>query len=164
MKKLYLVRHAKSSWDQLGIKDFERQLMPAGIKRTKNIIEYLQLKNVAVDLIIASPAIRTFETAKILATGLDYPIGSIQLEMEIYNGVADDLLNIIRSTDDKIHSLMIVGHNPTMTYLSNMFLLAKIENLPTTGVVAFSFQTDEWEKIRDVKAIQEFYIYPKLLK
>ncbi|MEI6899735.1 MAG: histidine phosphatase family protein, partial [Bacteroidota bacterium] len=84
MKKLYLVRHAKSSWEQVGIRDFERPLTSLGIKRSKKVIDYLLAQEVKIDLMISSPAVRTHETARLFANGLDYPIESIRLQMDVY--------------------------------------------------------------------------------
>ena len=164
MKKLYLVRHAKSSWDQGGIRDFERPLTNLGIKRSKKVIEYLKSHQVKIDLMISSPAVRTHETARLFANGLDYQIESIRLQMEVYEAYADHLLEIIRSTEDEVTSLMLVGHNPAMTHLANIFLTEKIENLPTTGVAAFSFPVKNWNSIITADPTQLFCISPKSLK
>ena len=164
MKTLYLVRHAKSSWSHPGLSDFNRPLIDTGIKRNRKIIRYLNEKSVSVDLIISSPAVRTLETAKLIATGIDYPIENIYQEPALYEAGLHDFLNVIYVAPDEINSLMVVGHNLTITYVANFFLGPDIEMLPTSGVVAISFETEHWSEIPSVKPEQLFVVFPKMLK
>ncbi|MCK9204968.1 MAG: histidine phosphatase family protein [Bacteroidales bacterium] len=164
MKTLYLVRHAKASWDESGLSDFDRPLLPKGIKKTNRIVGFLQKRNTQVDLIISSPAVRALETAKIIAAGLDYPSIRIRTEQKIFNGYHDRILDIIYDTRNDIQSLMIVGHNPAITLVANLFLHPGIEIMPTTGVVCLSFNIDTWAEIPSTEAIREFIMYPKLLE
>jgi phosphohistidine phosphatase len=164
MKTLYLVRHAKSSWDQPGVRDFDRTLMAIGKKRTKTVIAFLQSNKVSIDLMISSPAVRAFETAKLIAAGINYPVHTIQKEMMIYGGEMDLILHAIYTAPDEFSSLMLVGHNPAMSHLANHFLKPGIEILPTTGVVAISFKTNHWEKIHEAEVNLEFFVFPKMLK
>jgi phosphohistidine phosphatase len=164
MKTLYLVRHAKSSWDYPGLSDFNRPLMPTGLNKTRKIINYLKKKKISVDLIISSPAVRALETARMVANGLDYPEENIKTESAIYEGRVNEFLDVICETPDKFNSLMIFGHNPTISYVANSFLDQGFELLPTTGVVAISFDTEHWKEIQSVRPVQQFVIFPKMLK
>jgi phosphohistidine phosphatase len=163
MKTLYLVRHAKSSWGHPGLTDFNRPLIDTGIKRSRKIIRYLNEKNVSVDLIITSPAVRTLETAKLIAAGVDYPIRNIIEEPSLYEASLNDFLNVIYDAPDEINSLMVVGHNFTITHVANFFLGPEIEVLPTSGLVAISFDTEQWKEISTVNPEQLFVIFPKML-
>lgn len=147
MKTLYLVRHGKSSWDNQAHHDQERPLIEKGISRTRKIAEYLVGKRVKPDLIISSIAVRAFETAKILAAGLDYPEETIVREQSIYLNGVSALENTVLSLNDNLNEVMIVGHNPDMTNFANVFLTQKISYLPTTGVVGISFDTAHWNDI-----------------
>lgn len=164
MKTLYLIRHAKSSWESAGVADADRPLIPKGIKKTKQIVEFLKNRETLFDLIISSPAVRAFETAKIVAAGLNYPPEKIQIERKIYDGYYDRILDIIYGTPNEINSLAIFGHNPTITHLANLFLHPGIENIPTSGVVCLTFPTDKWEDIPANDPVKEFFITPKILK
>lgn len=164
MKTLYLVRHAKSSWDDPVLKDFERPLMETGIKKTRQIIKFLNDKKVSVDLIISSPAVRALETARLIAGGIGYPVENIKIEPAIYEGSADDFLDVICTTPDEINSLMIFGHNPMITYVANLFLDKVIDLLPTSGIAATFFKTDQWNKISEIRPQKEYVVYPKMLK
>jgi phosphohistidine phosphatase len=164
MKKLYLVRHAKASWDMPGLSDIDRPLLPKGIKRTNLVIEYLKNNDTRPDIMISSPAVRAFETAKLIANGLDFPLSKIKTDRKIYDGYYDRMLDLIYGTHNEAGSLMLFGHNPTMTHLANLFLNPGIESMPTSCVVCISFDTDKWETIPAVEAKREFVVFPKMLK
>jgi phosphohistidine phosphatase len=164
MKTLYLVRHAKSSWEEPGVSDADRPLIPKGLKKTKLIVDFLLKRETIIDLMISSPAVRAYETAKIIAAGLNYPLNKIKIDRKIYDGYYDRILDIIYGTSNEINSLMIFGHNPTITNLANLFLHPGIESMPTSCVVCLSFNIDRWEDIPANEAIQEFVVSPKMLK
>lgn len=164
MKTLYLIRHAKASWDMPGVSDADRPLIQKGVKRTHLIVEFLKNKATTIDLIISSPAVRAIETAKIIAAGLNYPVSGIKTDRKIYDGYYDRILDVVYATSNSVNSLMIFGHNPTITQLANLFLHPGIDNMPTTGVVCLSFDTDKWEQIPSVEAKQDFIVFPKMLK
>jgi phosphohistidine phosphatase len=164
MKTLYLVRHAKASWEEPGVSDADRPLIPKGINKTKLIVEFLLKRETSVDLIISSPAVRAYETAKIVAAGLNYPLNKIRIDRKIYDGYYDRILDIIYGTPNETNSLMIFGHNPTITNLANLFLHPGIESMPTSCIVCLSFNTDKWEEIPAQEAIREFVVFPKMLK
>jgi phosphohistidine phosphatase len=164
MKTIYLVRHAKASWDEPGVSDADRPLIPKGVKNTKLIVDFLLKRESSIDLIISSPAVRAFETAKIVAEGLNYPVNKIRIDRKIYDGYYDRILDIIYGTSNDLNSLMIFGHNPTITNLANLFLHPGIEAMPTSCIVCLSFLVDKWEEIPSNEAIREFIVFPKMLK
>jgi phosphohistidine phosphatase len=164
MKTLYLIRHAKSSWEEPGVADADRPLMPKGIRKTGLVIDYLKNKGVKVDLVISSPAVRAIETAKLVSAGLNYPVNKIKTDRKIYDGFYDRILDIIYGTPNSVDSLMIFGHNPTMTHLANLFLHPGIGIMPTSCVVCITFGTGKWEEIPNSEAHCEFIVFPKMLK
>jgi phosphohistidine phosphatase len=164
MKTLYLMRHAKSSYEEPGVSDADRPLIQKGINKTKLIVDFLLKRETRIDLMVSSPAVRAYETARILAEGLFYPINKIKTDRKIYDGYYDRILDIIYGTSNDVNSLMIFGHNPTMTHLANLFLHPGMENMPTSCVVCLSFNTEKWEDIPSAEAVQEFIIFPKMLK
>lgn len=164
MKTLYLVRHGKASWEMPGTSDFDRTLLPKGEKKTELVAEFLKKRNSVIDLILSSPAARAYETALIMARVLDYPSGKIKTDRKIYDGYYDRILDLIYGTDNSVNSLMIFGHNPTITQMANLFLTPGLEAMPTSCVVCMSFNTDKWEAIPSVEATVEFVITPKMLK
>ena len=163
MKTLYIVRHAKSSWDFTELPDIERPITEKGIFNTKKIVTELNNKNIRLDLIICSHSKRTYETAKLLATGLNYTIEKIVVSKAIYRVDTDDIFNLIFGVKDNVDSLMIVGHNPTLTQFANIFLEEKIELLPTSGIISINFEADNWNDIINVPHKINFTIFPKQL-
>lgn len=147
-----------------GVSDADRPLIPKGVKRTQMILEFLTKRNTSVDLIISSPAIRAIETAKIIAAGLDYPVSKIKTDRKIYDGYYDRILDVIYGTTNNINSIMIFGHNPTITHLANLFLHPGIDIMPTSCVACISFDTDKWEQIPSIEPKNEFVVFPKMLK
>jgi phosphohistidine phosphatase len=164
MKTLYIVRHAKSSWDHPGLPDYERPLLENGKRKTEKIIDYLIHQDAKPDLILSSHAIRAKETAASIAKGLSYPEDKIQTLTVIYQGNVDDLFKLIFGLANERNSVMIVGHNPTFTSLANHFLAEPIDWLPTSGVVCIEFTTDKWENIPGAEKRTKFVISPKLIK
>jgi len=163
MKTIYIVRHAKSSWNTVDIPDEQRPLLEKGKKRTKKVIDYLHENHIKVDYIISSHAVRAHETAKILAHALKYPIENIKIDSQIYYANGDALLNQFYDLPDRFDSVMIVGHNPSLTDFVNLFLKSPVENLPTSGVVSFSFDTDHWDKVPVAGRNTNFILFPKEL-
>ena len=147
MKTIYVIRHAKSSWNMIDIPDEQRPLVEKGKKRTMRVIDYLNENHIKVDYIVTSHAVRAHETAKILAHALKYPIENIKIDPHIYHADGDAILNQFYDLPDRFDSVMIVGHNPSLTDFVNLFLDSPFENLPTSGLVSFSFDTDHWGKV-----------------
>lgn len=144
--------------------DHERPLLKTGIERTGQIGEFLLNQGIKPDLIISSHAVRAFETAKILAGRLDYPIHEIQIEQNIYYYASDGLFDIALALPDEKDVVMLVGHNPAMTQFANVFLGEKLDYLPTTGVVCVDVEAEKWEElpVADHKVL--FLITPKMLE
>lgn len=164
MKTLYIVRHAKSSWEHPELPDDQRPLLEKGKKRTKRVIDYLLEKNTVVDYIISSPAVRAFETAGIIGKALKHQEEEIQKDSLLYSADADRLHNLFFDLPSGVDSLMIFGHNPTLTNFANDFIVPKIENIPTSGVVCIDFDIKNWEDISSFKSTLRFFITPRMLK
>lgn len=163
MKTLYLVRHGKSSWENMQYQDYERPLIDKGISRTRKIAGFLFDKKVSPDMIISSHAVRAFETAKLLAAKLNYPTEKIKIDENLYFLGQQAMENILLGLDDSLDEVMLVGHNPDMTNFVNLFVSKKIDYLPTTGVVCVSFDTTHWNEVFICPRKIPFVITPKTL-
>ncbi|NVN94951.1 MAG: histidine phosphatase family protein [Bacteroidetes bacterium] len=163
MKTLYLIRHAKSSWDFTQLTDEERPLIEKGIKRAKKIGKYLKEKNIKADLIISSHAIRAIHTAQIIAKKINYPEENIIIDKKIYASGIDNLFDTIFGIPNDFNCVILFGHNPTFTNIANYFLDIKIDNLPTSGLICVKFETDEWNEIIHAKKLENYVIFPKEL-
>ncbi len=164
MKTLYLIRHAKSSWDFTELTDEKRPLMEKGIKRAKKVGSYLKENNIKADIIISSHANRAFHTAQIIAKRINYPEEKIIIDKKIYESGIDSLFNTIHGISNNCKSAILFGHNPTFTNIANYFLDEKIDNLPTSGLVCIEFETDNWNKIVNAPKLKNYIIRPKELK
>ena len=164
MKTLYLVRHAKAELRSNEENDIDRQLLKKGLKRTKQIIDYLHDKVTNIDMIISSPAVRSHETARILAHALNYPLENIKIERKIYECDADKIVDLFYDLSPKIDTLMIVGHNPSITNFANLLLNKPIDYLPTSGLVFIQFDAKLWDEIWQAKIITNFVVTPHMLK
>ncbi|MFP4472112.1 MAG: SixA phosphatase family protein [Bacteroidales bacterium] len=164
MKTVYIIRHAKSSWDFPHLSDHERPLLEKGKKRTRLINEYLIRHHIQVDLIITSHAVRAYETAKIIARAIGYPPESIRVDRMIYHANAERMTDQFYDLPDSVNSIMLVGHNPTFTNFANMFLDKKIDWLPTSAVVCVDFFTDKWVEVPAAKHKTKFVVTPKEIK
>ncbi len=165
MKRLYITRHAKSSWEDLSVSDHDRDLIKTGETRTVKVAEYLKRNEPVPDLIVSSSALRALKTAKIFAGVLGYPLEKIKVEPSLYGCDEEDVFEILYGLSDDIKSVMIVGHNPAFTGFSNYFLKSKeqIDNLPTSGVVAVKIKTKHWTDIHLAKHKLIFKAFPKKL-
>jgi phosphohistidine phosphatase len=164
MKTLYLLRHAKSSWDFPQLSDHDRPLNNRGRNDAPLIGEQLAKRNIMPDLIVSSPAVRALSTATLIAKELGYDLEKIAIEEKTYPADPEELLTIIQNTPPKVEELMLVGHNDGLTDLVNQLSPTYIDNVPTTGIVSLSFDTDAWEKISPQNARFNFFDTPKNYK
>ena len=161
MKTLTLIRHAKSSWDDLSLTDAERPLNRRGERDAPKMAERLLARGLKPDLIVASPAVRASTTADIIASGLGYPRDRIVRERSLYHASLDDLLDVTASQDDQLNSLVLVGHNPGLTMYANLLVPGLTHNVPTTGIVSVSLERDDWSLYVEPRASLDFFDYPK---
>jgi phosphohistidine phosphatase len=161
MKKLYLVRHAKSSWKNPELTDIERPLNKRGKRDAPFIGNVLKEKNIIPDLIISSPAKRAAKTAVVIADKIGYTKSKIINDDNIYEASFSELLDLIRNLDDKHNTVMLFGHNPGLTMLNNYLSEHYIDNIPTCGVVGIQFDSS-WNGIKADSGNSFLYIYPKI--
>ena len=160
-KELILVRHAKSSWDDTSLSDFERPLNKRGLKNAPDMGKRLDDKEYSPELIITSPALRAISTAKIIAQEINYPEKKIKEEPAIYDASLNALLNLLASFDDDVSSIMMVGHNPGFTYLCDFLSNAGIDNLPTCSISLLQLNVEKWSSIHEHCGKLIDHDYPK---
>ncbi|MCP4400237.1 MAG: histidine phosphatase family protein [bacterium] len=161
MKRLYLVRHAKSSWKDYSLKDFERPLNKRGQRDAPVMGQRLATQNICPDLIVGSPAKRALTTAKIIAHEMKYPETKIVTNDAIYEAGPSNLLHMIQQLDDPAEQVMLVGHNPGFTMLAEELCSEEFDNIPTCGIVCIDFDAASWKKIEYGKGTLIFFDYPK---
>src|SRR6187551_1070919 len=133
MKTLYLIRHAKSSWDDPDLGDFERPLNQRGKKDAPRMAKRLKEKHVTPDIIISSPATRAYDTCKEFAKVLGYREDKIKADKGLYHADEDQLLKVIRDLKDRERDdeeiVLLFGHNPGLTEFANALLNENIFNI-----------------------------------
>ena len=143
-KELFVVRHAKSSWDDPTISDHDRPLNERGLRNAPDMGSRLSDREVLPDVLISSTALRARTTAEIIADSMNFPKDQIVFDRALYHASATELQEYIGGLNDAHTSVMLFGHNPGMTSLvSHLFGLA-LDNLPTCGVVYLQFSTESW--------------------
>ena len=159
MKRLFLIRHAKSSWDDGALRDKDRPLNERGKRDAPKVGERLAKRRVKPDLILSSPATRALATAEIIAKKLDYKRSRIVVDDRLYAVEADELLDVIRQLDDGAECVLLIGHNPELTELAHR-LFRKITHLPTCAVAKFTFDAKSWTGIGRDKPAKAALEYP----
>ena len=161
MKRLVLVRHAKSSWSDPSAADFDRKLNKRGKKDAPFMAEKLAEQGIHADLIISSPAKRAKKTAKYMAKAINYERSKIYYTEDAYSFSGPDLFEIIRKIDDKYSNVLFVGHNYGITDLGEQLTGETLLNIPTAGIVCMTSEISSWSEIRPGSATLEFFDYPK---
>ncbi len=161
MKILTLVRHAKSDWNNTKLSDKERVLNDRGLRDAPMMAKRVVKLGIRPSLIISSPAVRTWTTAKIFATEIGYPEEFLQREETLYLASLNDLLDAVMAQDKGFNDLMLVGHNPGLTEFANFLVPGICNNLPTTGVVSVQFDQEDWNLHGQPKTELLTFEYPK---
>jgi len=161
MKKLLLVRHAKSDWNDPKLSDFDRPLNDRGHKNAPEMAERLLKKHIVPELIVSSPAKRAFTTAKYFAKTFGIDKSEIEKNEGIYEASVNDLLKIINDFDNSKNFIALFGHNPGITTLAVGLSGAYITNIPTCGLILIEFPFDDWRMISFDTGAKLLYDYPK---
>jgi phosphohistidine phosphatase len=161
MKKLFLIRHAKSSWDDPAMADKDRPLNKRGKKDASFMGAILHKQGVSPNLLISSPAKRAYSTAKKIAKKIQYPVENIQTIDTLYHSTANTLLEVIHSQPADVQTLMLFAHNPGLNELVSLICDKQIENIPTCGIVCVSFQASQWQDIGKSNSHFEYFDFPK---
>ena len=161
MKKLYLIRHAKSSWKNNLLGDIDRPLNKRGKRDAPFMGKRLQKYGVQPDLLISSPAKRARKTARIIAREIDLPPKKIILADKIYFGDPGDIFEIIRNIPDSDKTVVLVGHNPDITLLAETLTGRQVGNIPTCGIFCIDFKIESWREAAPGNGSFVFFDYPK---
>lgn len=163
MKKIYFIRHAKSSWKEPYLDDFNRPLNKRGKNDAPMMALRLQDNHIIPDLILSSPALRAKKTASKIAKVLGFDGDKIIYQNELYGGGFESYLQILRDIDNSYDSIFLVGHNPDITEVSERLGNIIIGNMPTCGIVGVDFEVDSFSEIKDKSGHVLFFDFPKSL-
>ncbi len=162
MKTISVVRHAKSSWEDLNIDDKHRTITHEGFTRTMKLAHYLKNLNFNVQKIISSPATRTLETARIL---IDNHISTIlETDKHLYPTTVDSVADCIFTQPDDIDSIIIVGHNAGLSDFTKIYLADEVDWLKTSMLVWVEFDCDNWIDFPNASKTVKLILNPKNLE
>lgn len=161
MKTLFLLRHAKSSWKDAMLADFERPLNGRGLKAAPLIGRYLRRKKIRPDLILSSPAERARQTTALVMEAAKLS-AELRYDERIYEASAGRLLEIISQIEESASTVLLVGHNPGMEELL-AHLTGESQTMPTAALAEISLDIDKWSKARERSGRLEWMVKPKEL-
>jgi phosphohistidine phosphatase len=170
VKQILLLRHAKSDWGNPGLADFDRPLSKRGVSDAPLIGEVLADFDCVPELILASPALRTRQTAEIVAKACGCK-GNIQWQENFYSGTSHHLFAALNHLPDTVRRVMLVGHNPTMEETAAELLCAGEEyaagfsvRMSTAGLMCLEADVVNWADLAPGDAVLRWFIVPKLIK
>ncbi|HUI21228.1 MAG TPA: phosphohistidine phosphatase SixA [Methylocella sp.] len=168
MKFLYLLRHAKSNWQDPALSDHDRPLSKRGQRAAKIMAAYLKRSKIAPDLVICSTALRAQQTLDPIAKAIDPP--KVILEREIYRGTQETLQEQLRDLPESVKSVLLIGHNPALHDLArelakddlNQLLPSDGEKFPTGAMASFRFD-GAWKGLEPHGAALVSFVTPKAI-
>ena len=160
MKELYLIRHAKSSWGNSELKDFDRPLNQRGLMSAPEMGRRMSVKNLIPDAIFSSTAVRALSTAELVRDQLGSHIKIVK-DPNVYHASVLLLLQIVNSISNDLNSVFLVGHNPSLTDFAEYLTNEQFGNLPTAAVVRIRFSIEDWAHVSGSTGILVLYDYPK---
>jgi phosphohistidine phosphatase len=151
MKKLYIVRHAKSSWEYEGINDIDRPLKKRGINDAYLISSVLQKKIERPDVFVSSCANRALHTAMIFSYSFNYPLANLRISKSLYSFSDGYLIKTVKALDDSFDSAIIFSHDHGISDFVNKFGSKRLNHVPTCGVIGIEFENEHWKNIKSGK-------------
>jgi phosphohistidine phosphatase len=161
-KILYIVRHAKSSWDLENVSDIDRPLKLRGIRNAYEMARRLKIARNIPGKFITSPANRALHTASIFLNVFELPYHKLSIEERLYAHGPQEILDVIQSQPETVNKLMIFGHNPDFSEIARVFVKNQtLVELPTCGMAIYTFRCGKWSKISRENQIAEYIDFPK---
>lgn len=165
MKTIYLVRHGKAASPGKGINDFRRPLLERAENDVRQVAKRLKERGVKPSLILTSPAIRAYASARLFARELGYRTRRIRTRKALYDlEDGEKFMDLIQIIGDNYDSIVLVGHNPSLTDFAWFLVQDFQEVIPTSGVVGIEFKSDSWKEIIPGQGELIFFEFPEAAK
>jgi phosphohistidine phosphatase len=161
MRRLTLIRHAKSSWDYAELSDFERPLNARGRRDAPAMARRLAAELERPLCLVSSPALRAITTAHAFAEALGLPQTAIRVEPRIYEASRGNLLQLVRELEDTDSHVLLFGHNPGFTELAQLLAPCPFAELPTCAAATLGLDAAHWREVRAGAGSLLRYEYPK---
>jgi len=164
MRYLYIVRHAKSSWSNISLPDFERPLNDRGKKDAPEMAKRLLKRKIKIDAFVSSPAKRAKKTAKSFCEEYKIPAKKIILDNNLYEASKETFYEVVSNFHDTNKSVALFSHNPGITeFVNSLISDVKIDNMPTCGIFGVEINSGKWKEFMDAQKKFLFFDYPKKL-
>lgn len=163
-KELVLVRHADATAAEVGQKDAERELSLKGYQDVTRLGHYLYEQQQNIDLLLASTARRAQQTAEVLTEQMRYGNRPFRFSEHLYQASVRSLLDIINAQAASVGQLMIVGHNPTLTYLTEYLTGEAVNSMVPGGLVLLRLTVEQWSEVSQHTASLAIYLEPDRLR
>jgi phosphohistidine phosphatase len=164
MKTVLLIRHAKSSWENFTIPDFERPLNDRGKKDAPKMAERIYSRGIGIDTFISSPAKRAKKTAEIFAKKFEVKKDDIVFVPDLYHAGDKTYYEVIKNAPGKSKTIAIFSHNPGITDFANSLTTTHIDNMPTCSVFAVKADIKEWKEFETSPKEFYFFDFPKSMQ
>jgi phosphohistidine phosphatase len=164
MKRIFIIRHSKSSWSDISLRDIDRPLNGRGKKDAPLMARILFQKGYKIDHIFLSPSRRTHDSAAYYIKEHEVRSKNIVVEDSLYHGYPEDYENTIYGLAEDKNNVAFFGHNPGITILINNCIGRPIDNVPTSGIVVLESEAPTWQKFNFESSVMKDYIYPKQYK
>ena len=161
MRSLILIRHAKSSWENFEVSDFDRPLNDRGKRDAPEMADRLQKRGIRPDLLLVSTAKRTRKTADSFITAWSLPATQVSYLDELYLASPTTLRNILAALPGQVHTVAVISHNNGLTDFANELTDVRIDNIPTCGIFAVRAPVDNWSQFIEGSKEFWFFDYPK---
>lgn len=163
MKTLLLLRHAKSSWHDAGLADFDRSLNKRGLKAAPLMGRYLRRKKIDMQIVLSSPAERARQTASLVIAAAASDPKLLRYDERIYAASAARLLEIVSQIEESADTALLVGHNPGLSDLVLM-LTGEVHHMPTAALARISLNVDKWRGVRAGCGGLDWLVKPKQIE
>ena len=163
MKKIFIVRHAKSSWADLSMKDIDRPLNKRGKNDAPIMAGHCKKIGIIPDVMVSSNANRAMLTAEAFRACYGKDKVKFQIEPNLYHAPESTYIEVCFGLDEDDSSVMMFGHNPGITYLANSVTDKYIDNVPTCGVLVIESSADQWTDVDFSNCKLIDFLYPKML-
>jgi len=160
-KKLFIVRHAKSTWDYESVSDIDRPLKLSGIQNAYEMARRLKISRNIPEYLITSPANRALHTANIFLNVFELSYDKLKIEPQFYSQGTEEIFSFLKSMPSNWSRVMIFGHNPDFSELARYFAKQPIIELPTCGIIIFTFECKDWSDISRKNLKTESLDFPK---
>lgn len=164
MKKLHLIRHAKSSWTDSSLADIARPLNKRGLKSCRIMAQQIVKAGCRFEQVFCSPAVRAQSTIEQISQHLREREVKWQVDDVLYTFDSKVLLAWCRGLDNSMSEVVIIGHNPAMTDFCNEVGDRKVENLPTCGYAQLGLNRSSWQDLSVSSAQLLIFLKPKMFK